>query len=70
MRSPAEFFARLITGIVLFFVADGVLFRTTVYTRYLAPDSSAGTLQTILSNEKSSVPARAPTTCSSSAIRA
>ena len=52
MRTPAEFLARLLTGVALWVAIDGLAFRTTLYTRYLAPDSSAGTLQTILINEK------------------
>ena len=52
MRTPAQFLARLLTGVVIFFVVEGAVFRSGFYTRYLEPESSAGTLQTILTNEK------------------
>jgi hypothetical protein len=35
-------------ALAAFFAADGILFRTGWYTRYLEPDSSAGTLESQL----------------------
>ena len=34
-----------ILALVVFFIADGLIFRTGWYNRYLEPDSSAGSLE-------------------------
>jgi 8-oxo-dGTP pyrophosphatase MutT (NUDIX family) len=46
------FFLRLLCAAAAFAVAEGVVFRTGLYSRLLEPDSTAGLLQSVLDDEK------------------
>ena len=51
MLTVRGFFFRLFCAAATFAVAEGVVFRTGLYSRLLEPDSSAGELQSILDDE-------------------
>jgi 8-oxo-dGTP pyrophosphatase MutT (NUDIX family) len=46
------FFLRLLCAAAAFVAVEGMVFRTSVYSRLLEPDSTAGLLQSILADEK------------------
>jgi hypothetical protein len=50
--TAAQFGCRLLCAAVVFFAAEGAVFRTGLYTRVLDPDSSVGLLVNLIEDEK------------------